>query len=152
MGAGHLQTLFSGFKATGLIEEFGKNIQLYLFYCILEEQQSLSTLKNNLNVLDEIPGAQWVVVKNLRDGKIKLYDDSVNLRAELISREAKEIELPKMHDPEVFQAVGRSGLALDAFINAKDMAEWATRGRVKTWLQQCYAEYTLLGLTNTTTI
>jgi len=73
-------------------------------------------------------------VKNLRDGELVSYDAGKTLKPEMTRRGALEMSMGRMADPGIFQIVNRSGLSFDEFILPENRTDWATRGRVQTWL------------------
>ncbi len=142
MGAAQLNALFGAFRETGLVNEIGGRLNLMLYYLLLDEPQSLSTLKNNVALLDDIAGAQWVVVKNQWKGRLAGYEDGRIIRPEMQARNAIEFVMPKMSDPEnAVKVLDTSGLAMAEFIADRDPQRWAYRGRVKSFLDAMFVEF-----------
>jgi nucleoside-triphosphatase THEP1 len=138
MGAGQLQTLMGAMRETAVLEEVGKSLGLTVAYVLVDDVESLSTLHNNQAVLDGLP-AQWVVVKNLRDGPLTLYETSEALRPEMQRRNALEMQLPALEDHDVLQAFKLTGLTLEAFADPSSKQPWSQRGRLKNWLNAATA-------------
>jgi hypothetical protein len=133
MGAGQLQTLMGAMRETAVLDEVGKSLGLTVAYVLIDDVESLSTLHNNQAVLDGL-AAQWVVVKNLRDGPLTLYETSEALRPEMQRRNALEMQLPALEDHDVLQAFKLTGLTLEAFADPVSQQPWSQRGRLKNWL------------------
>ncbi|HEY0798215.1 MAG TPA: hypothetical protein VGD50_03640 [Candidatus Baltobacteraceae bacterium] len=140
MGAGQLQTLMGALRETDVLGEVGKTIGLTVAYVLVDDVESLSTLHNNQAALDGL-AAQWVVVKNLRDGPLTLYETSEALRPEMQRRNALEVELPALGDHDVLQAFKLTGLTLEGFVDPSSQQPWSQRGRLKNWLGHATAQF-----------
>ncbi|HTV73904.1 MAG TPA: hypothetical protein VME66_09390 [Candidatus Acidoferrales bacterium] len=139
MGAGQLQTLMGALRETAVLDEVGKSVGLTVAYVLVDDVESLSTLHNNQAALDGL-AAQWVVVKNLRDGPLTLYETSEALRPEMQRRNALEMQLPALEDRDVLQSFKLTGLTLEAFADPASQQPWSQRGRLKTWLNSALAQ------------
>ena len=130
LGAGHLELFRTVLAETGLDERVGKEIALVLFYNLIADHGSLSTLRNNMTVLDRFEkGAHWVVIRNAWKGEVTEYDTGTVIRPNLQKRGVHELHLKRLRDEAAIQRWGRSRKLLAEYLADLKFTEQAVFGK-----------------------
>lgn len=145
MGGGQLEAIIALIAETG-IGELVDIERLIVTYTITSDFQSLATLKDATDAYAGISGdanagmpeLEWVIVSNERDGELRRYKDS-ELRSDLLKRGAKEVTMPRLHDPDVMQTYAESGRLLYDYLAPESGLGWGPRARLSKWAGVVFA-------------
>jgi hypothetical protein len=138
VGAGQLGLIRGALRETGLEDFIGRKLTLVVVYTIVSNRQSVSTLVNNMTILDGTEGAHWLIVRNAYKGPLADYDKSTTLRPHLLKAGATEIDIEKIRDESILDAWMNSGEVLGVFLTQS--RDWAVRQKLTTWADKIYAQ------------
>jgi hypothetical protein len=145
LGAARLELFRTVFAETGLEERVGTEIDLALFYNLIADHGSLSTLRNNMGVLDRFDkGAHWVVIRNAWKGEVTEYDTGTVIRPYLQQRGVHELHLKRLRDEAAIQRWGRSRKLLGAYLPDLPFTEQAVFGKWANYFLQQLAQLPFL--------
>jgi hypothetical protein len=145
LGAGHLELFKTALAETGLEERVGKEITLVLFYNLIADHGSLSTLRNNVDALDRFEkGAHWVVIRNAWKGEVTEYDTGTVIRPNLQKRGVHELHLKRLRDEAALQRWGRSRKLLGEYLSDLPFTEQAVFGTWANYFLQQLAQLPFL--------
>ena len=135
VAAGLLPAIFAQMRARQL---FGSTcvIPTTIAYVLLNDDASVSTLTQLVDIADEIAGVSWLIVLNERDGRVAQYLDDSPAQAAMIQRHAEQLTIPALRDPAVLLALRNSQLNPMAFCSDDSGQPWSLRGQLRTWLNR----------------
>jgi hypothetical protein len=133
VAAGLLPAIVAQMRARQL---FGSTcvIQTTIAYVLLNDDASVSTLTQLVDIADDIAGVSWLIVLNERDGRVAQYLDDSPAQAAMIQRNAAQLTIPALRDPAVLLALRNSQLNPIAFCADDSGQPWSLRGQLRTWL------------------
>jgi hypothetical protein len=138
LGGGQLDLVLGALEDTGLQDQIGGGITLVLAYTIVASVQSLSTLANNLTILDSIAGAHWLIVRNAWKGPLDVYDGSTKVRPHLRGIGAYEIDIERIRDEAILNEWTRSGQLLGDFLTLD--RGFTLRAKLTSWASRIYEQ------------
>jgi hypothetical protein len=138
VGAGQLGLIRGALRETGLDDFIGRKLTLVIVYTIVSTRQSISTLVNNMTILDGVEGAHWLIVRNAYKGPLVDYDKSTTLRPHLLKAGATEIDVERIRDEAILNEWMDSGQLLGDFLT--QTRDWGVRQKLTTWADKIYAQ------------